>query len=277
MGPATAASLLIGILVCATLLALYRFTPVFVHRGRMAGEPLPGHFRSAETAGGSGSSCRCSMSFTRSWRSSPRGSAWSCRGRSAHRLSCWRRLSHPHPFSRARVLRGAFRAVLGRWPRIVLAGLCGIDHRRHGERTARATVSGAISSAAYPRINSRSSSHPRARSKLSGKRELTVLKCRILNYAELGSQMEPHEMEKLSSALPPGHRRIPRRRGAYLDSCNAEGVRVFFGLPVEDEEHAVHGCRPPSNCGSASSISSRRCKTTGTRNPRFGVALAPGP
>lgn len=79
--------------------------------------------------------------------------------------------------------------------------------------------------------------------KLTGRRDLTVLTCRVLNYAELGSQLEPNDMEKLSSSFLKAVAEFLVSKGGYLDSCNEEGVRVLFGFPLDDEQHAVAACR----------------------------------
>lgn len=78
---------------------------------------------------------------------------------------------------------------------------------------------------------------------LTGRRELTVLTCRVLNYTDLGSELSPVEMEKLSSSFLKAIAEFLVSKGAYLDSCNEDGVRVLFGFPLEDQAHAAAACK----------------------------------
>jgi class 3 adenylate cyclase len=106
---------------------------------------------------------------------------------------------------------------------------------------------------------------------------MTVLTCRILNYPDLMAQMEPHDLEQLSSMFLQASAEFLVSRGAYLDSCNAEGVRVLFGMPSEDENHASHGCSAALELRQRLVNLEQEMQNRWHRKPAFGVALATGP
>jgi class 3 adenylate cyclase len=277
MGRSFAASLLIGTLVGAMLLALYRLsiTPVFflgasklesIYQGifllKDSGQPgfyLPLQYFYYTV-----------MAFV---------SAWVC-------------LELPRPFGRVAYLAGAVFLTLILSPAlrfcgilfepfsgaaaIVLSGLCGMiiggtetGQRRH--RLQRYFV-GRLSAGKFAKLIG-----AKGPLDISGKRELTVLNCRILNYPDLSSQMEPHDLEQLSSMFLQATAEFLVSRGAYLDSCNAEGVRVFFGMPDDDEEHAGHGCRAALELRQRLVNLEQEMQNRWHRKPAFGVALATGP
>lgn len=275
MGRSSAASLLIGTLVGATLLALYRFTPVFVlgaskleglyqdifvlHDGARPGFHLPVQYFYYTV-----------MAFV---------SAWVC-------------LELPRPFGRVAYLAGAVFLTLILSPAlrfcgvlfepfsgaaaIILSGLCGmiIGGTETGQRHHRLQryFVGRLSTAKFSRLIA-----TKGPLDISGKRELTVLTCRILNYPDLSSQMEPHDLEHLSSLFLQATAEFLVARGAYLDSCNAEGVRVLFGMPDEDEAHAVHGCRAALELRQRLVNLEQEMQNRWHRKPVFGAALASGP
>lgn len=275
MGRSSAASLLIGTLVGAMLLALYRFTPVFV----LGAARLESIYQGIFVLQDSGRPAfflplqyffYTVMAFV---------SAWVC-------------LELPRPFGRIAYLAGAVFLTLVLSPAlrfcgllfepfsgaaaIVLSGLCGMiiggtetGQRRH--RLQRYFV-GRLSTDKFTKLVT-----TKGPLDISGKRELTVLNCRILNYPDLSSQMEPHDLEELSSLFLQATAEFLVARGAYLDSCNAEGVRVFFGMPDEDEEHAIHGCRAALELRQRLVNLEQEMQNRWHRKPAFGAALATGP
>jgi class 3 adenylate cyclase len=113
---------------------------------------------------------------------------------------------------------------------------------------------------------------------LSGKKDLTVLSCRILNYPELSSQMEPQDLEQMGSLFLRAAAEFLVSKGAYLDSCNAEGVRVYFGmLEAPDDNHAVDGCKAALELRQRLINLEQEIQNRWHRKPFFGVSLATGP
>jgi len=80
-------------------------------------------------------------------------------------------------------------------------------------------------------------------SKLTGRREITILSCRLLNHPDLAREMDPADLEKFSSSFLKVVAEFLVSKGAYLDACNVQRVRVFFGYPLRTENHAEHACR----------------------------------
>ncbi|MBX7206839.1 MAG: adenylate/guanylate cyclase domain-containing protein [Verrucomicrobiaceae bacterium] len=112
--------------------------------------------------------------------------------------------------------------------------------------------------------------------KLTGRRELTVLSCRVLNYAELGTELEAEEMEKLSSGFLKAVAEFLVSKGAYLDSCNEDGVRVLFGFPLADEQHAATACRVALELRVRLVNLAQEMENRWHKRPALGVALASG-
>ncbi|RBP40390.1 class 3 adenylate cyclase [Roseimicrobium gellanilyticum] len=114
---------------------------------------------------------------------------------------------------------------------------------------------------------------------LSGKKDLTVLSCRILNYPELSSQMEPQDLEQMGSLFLRAAAEFLVSKGAYLDSCNAEGVRVYFGMLEggADDSHAVNGCKAALELRQRLINLEQEIQNRWHRKPFFGVSLATGP
>ncbi len=275
MGRIWAASLMIGVTVSAALLMLYQVTPIF-YRGAVRLEdfyhatfilPVKGDLRfflplqyAFYTA----------VAFL---------SAWVC-------------MELPRLFSRIAYLAGAVFLTLLISPAlafcgvlfepfsgisaILVAGACGMilgateaGQRRH---TLLHYFIGRISTENFQKlVNAKEAVD------ISGKRELTVMTCRILNYTDLSAQMEPHDLEKLSSLFLQATAEFLVARGAYLDMCNAEGVRVFFGMPVEDADHALNGCQAALELRKRLVNLDQEMQNRWHRKPAFGVALATGP
>lgn len=275
MARSLAASLFIGTLVGALLLALYSITPVFINGAsrletiyqsifilKDSGRPdffLPAQYFFYTI-----------MGFV---------SAWVC-------------LELPRPFGRVAYLAGAVFLTLFLSPAlrfngilfepfsgaaaIILSGLCGmiIGSTENGQRrhNLQRYFVGRLSADNFTRLIS-----VKGPLDISGKKELTVLHCRILNYPELSSQMEPHDLEALSTFFLQVTAEFLVSRGAYLDSCNAEGVHVIFGMPVEDETHALHGCRTALELRQRLVNLDQEMQHRWHRRAVFGVAIATGP
>lgn len=119
--------------------------------------------------------------------------------------------------------------------------------------------------------------HAKDLSALSGKREITVFTTRILNYPELSSQTEPHDLEQISTSFLDVASAFLVSRGAYLDACNAEGVRVFFGFMEAGESHAADACKAALELRQKlAELETEVSKRWGKR-PTFGISLATGP
>lgn len=111
---------------------------------------------------------------------------------------------------------------------------------------------------------------------LCERKELTVLNCSILNFPELSSQMEPTELEKMGSFFLRAVAEFLVSRGAYLDSCNVQGVRVFFGMLEKGDGHAVEGCQVALELRQRLTNLEQEMLSRWHRKAKFGVALSTG-
>lgn len=111
---------------------------------------------------------------------------------------------------------------------------------------------------------------------LTGRRDLTVLTCRVLNYAQLGAELDPQEMEKLSSQFLKAVAEFLVSKGGYLDACNEDGVRVLFGFPLSDEHHAVAACKVAVELKQRLANLAKDMDDHWHKKPVLGTALASG-
>jgi class 3 adenylate cyclase len=78
---------------------------------------------------------------------------------------------------------------------------------------------------------------------LTGRRQVTALTCRLLNHAVLAKEMEPGDLEDFSSSFLKVVAEFLVSKGGYLDECDVHRVRVLFGFPAGDENHAISAAR----------------------------------
>lgn len=78
---------------------------------------------------------------------------------------------------------------------------------------------------------------------LTGRTEVTALTCRLMNHSELSREMEPDALERVSSSFLEVVAEFLVSKGGYLDECDVHRVRVLFGYPLADSEHALHAVK----------------------------------
>ena len=78
---------------------------------------------------------------------------------------------------------------------------------------------------------------------LTGRREVSAVTCQMLNHAALSREMEAEELEDFSSSFLKVVAEFLVSKGGYLDECDVHRVRVLFGFPNADENHAVSAAR----------------------------------
>jgi class 3 adenylate cyclase len=113
--------------------------------------------------------------------------------------------------------------------------------------------------------------------KLTGKREVTSLTCRILNSAELAAGHEPQSVEQMSSAFLKAVSDFLVQQGAYLDICNSQGITVQFGFPVARDDHAIEACRVALALDRFLHELETEIDKRWLRRPVVGIALSSGP
>ncbi|MEO6787418.1 MAG: adenylate/guanylate cyclase domain-containing protein [Chthoniobacteraceae bacterium] len=73
-------------------------------------------------------------------------------------------------------------------------------------------------------------------------REATVLVCEILNHEELLATLRTDNYVAMTNSFLENAADFLVERGAYLDECDGENLRVVFGAPLPDPAHARIGC-----------------------------------
>jgi class 3 adenylate cyclase len=113
--------------------------------------------------------------------------------------------------------------------------------------------------------------------KMTERREITVLTCRLLNHGELSTGIEAPQFEELATHFQRSITEFLIARGAYLDDCNARQVRVFFGFPLSDEHHALHAVQVAAVLRTHLATLAREIEHRFGKKAQIGVAFSTGP
>lgn len=70
----------------------------------------------------------------------------------------------------------------------------------------------------------------------------SVLICEIFNHDELVVGMNVRDYVALNNSFLENASAFIVEQGGYLDECDGECLRAFFGAPLPDDQHAVHAC-----------------------------------
>jgi class 3 adenylate cyclase len=73
-------------------------------------------------------------------------------------------------------------------------------------------------------------------------REATVLVCEIINHEELLATMHTDNYVAMTNSFLENAADFLVERGAYLDECDGESLRVVFGAPLPDAAHGRIAC-----------------------------------
>lgn len=113
--------------------------------------------------------------------------------------------------------------------------------------------------------------------KMTERREITVLTCRLLNHSELSSGIEATQFEMMATHFQRSISEFLIERGAYLDDCNARQVRVFFGFPLTDENHALNAVQVAAMLRAHTETVVREIEQRFGKKAQIGAALSTGP
>lgn len=157
-----------------------------------------------------------------------------------------------------------------------LAGIAGIaisgkvnGYRRH---IMREYFVGRLSSSQFEELADQNKP-----AKMTERREITVLTCRMLNHAELSTGIEAAQFEDLAAHFQRSVTEFLIARGAYLDDCDARQVRVFFGFPLTDEHHAVHAVQVAAVLRTHLVVVAKEIEQRFGKKAQIGVAFSSGP
>ena len=73
-------------------------------------------------------------------------------------------------------------------------------------------------------------------------REATILVCEIFNHEELLATLRTDNYVAMTNSFLQNATDFLVERGAYLDECDGECLRVIFGAPLRDHRHAADAC-----------------------------------
>jgi len=155
------------------------------------------------------------------------------------------------------------------------AGIAGIavggtmnGHRRH---IMRGLFVGRLSSTEFEKLAAQD--NPK---KMTERREVTVLTCRLLNHTDLSTGIEAPQFEDLVTHFQRSVSEFLITRGAYLDDCDARQVRVLFGFPLADEHHALHTAQVAAVLRTHLGVLVREIEQRFGKKAQVGVAFSTG-
>ncbi len=73
-------------------------------------------------------------------------------------------------------------------------------------------------------------------------REASVLVCEIFNHNELMDNLPVADYVAMTNSFLRNGADFLVEKGGYLDECDGESLRVIFGTPLPDKDHATHAC-----------------------------------
>jgi len=73
-------------------------------------------------------------------------------------------------------------------------------------------------------------------------REATVIVCEIFNHDELMDNLPVADYVAMTNSFLRSGADFLVEKGGYLDECDGESLRVIFGTPVLDKDHAAKAC-----------------------------------
>lgn len=74
------------------------------------------------------------------------------------------------------------------------------------------------------------------------RRDVTIVVCEIFNHDELEEALPAPDYVALTNSFRRNVADLLVERGGYLDECDGESVRVVFGAPLNDVNHAANAC-----------------------------------
>lgn len=74
-------------------------------------------------------------------------------------------------------------------------------------------------------------------------REATVVVCEIFNHNDLTEALSVPEYVAMNNSFLRNAADFLVEQGGYLDECDGESLRVIFGAPLPDRQHAANACK----------------------------------
>lgn len=74
-------------------------------------------------------------------------------------------------------------------------------------------------------------------------REVSVLVCEVFNHDDLMEDLPTEDYVAMTNLFLAAGADFLVEKGAYLDECDGESLRVIFGAPLGDAKHAATACK----------------------------------
>lgn len=108
------------------------------------------------------------------------------------------------------------------------------------------------------------------------RRELTVVVCEIFNHDQLESGLSAPDYVALTNSFRSNASDFLVERGGYLDECDGESVRVVFGAPLADDDHASTACQAALALAERLDEVNRECHTIWKQMFDFRIGINSG-
>jgi class 3 adenylate cyclase len=112
--------------------------------------------------------------------------------------------------------------------------------------------------------------------RLTERREVTVLTCRMTNHLELSEDADARNFEAFTAHFEQEVSAFLVERGGYLDTCTAQRIRILFGYPLSDAQHALRACQALLQLREYWPTLQREMQSRWAWKPRLGAALTTG-
>ena len=73
--------------------------------------------------------------------------------------------------------------------------------------------------------------------------ETTIVVCELFNHDALAEALPVADYVAMTNEFLQAGAEFLVEKGGYLDECDGESLRVIFGAPIEDKEHASKACQ----------------------------------
>ena len=104
----------------------------------------------------------------------------------------------------------------------------------------------------------------------------TVLVVAVNNHSELMELLTPENYAAMTNRYLRATSDYLVEVGGYLDECGGEGVRVVFGAPLADDNHAAKACRAAIDLAIRLDDLNRECDSTWQRRLDYRIGINSG-
>lgn len=108
------------------------------------------------------------------------------------------------------------------------------------------------------------------------RRDITVVVCEIFNHDTLETALPAPDYVALTNAFRRNAADFLVENGGYLDECDGESVRIVFGAPLPDKNHAAQACAAALALAERLDEVNRECHTIWKQMFDFRVGINSG-